>query len=195
MRLLRLFLFLAIAHFPATGQIGSRGVAPELARYLQLAPEQAASLNQLAIEWAATLEAKNAQAAQLRNDILSETEKDQPNATSLGGYYLQLQRVCRETTAARTDLLQKTRAVLKSDQIARLQALEDALALMPRVLEAQTAGMIPDSIQTAPVGFPAGQISVALTFAATTPAQLPGCLATVQAQPGTVSIPFRRGRP
>jgi hypothetical protein len=187
-------VLLVFAAIPAGAQ-GTLGgaLAPELLRYLQLSSGQAANMNQLAAAWTATVQEKTREADQLRSEIQAETGRDQPDPAVLGADYVKLEMICRSATAARNDLLQNTRAVLSADQLARIQALEDALNLMPRVIEAQRAGLIPDFIQTSPIGLPAGQITVSLAFAAATPAPLPGCLApAVQAQPGNIPSLRRR---
>src|SRR5205823_1530746 len=109
------------------------------------------SLNQLTAAWTAALQEKSREVEQIRTDIRAETAKIQPDPATLGGYYVRLESVCRAATAGRADLVQKSRAVLNSSQSGRLQALDDALALMPRVVEAQRVGLLPDSIETSPI--------------------------------------------
>jgi hypothetical protein len=166
----------------------SGGVAPELVRYLQLSPSQGVAINQLVADWTNTLQTESARAELIRGQISSETGKSQPDPATLGSYYVQLESICRRATSERADLTQRTRAVLSTDQLSRLQALDDALQLMPRVIEAQRVGLLPDFIESSPIGLPAGQITVPLAFPATTPALLPGCLPSSQAQPGTVPV-------
>jgi hypothetical protein len=179
---------LLLGFIPAAAQTGLRSfVSTELVRYLQLTPDQAASINQLATAWNSSLQDKTRQLNQINADIRTETAKSGPDAATLGGLYVELEALCRDATAGRANLLQKTRDVLDTGQRARLQALDDALSLMPRVIEAQKAGLVADSIDTAPVGLPAGQVTVSLTFSAASPTPLPGCLPpATQAQPGAV---------
>jgi len=179
---------LLLGLIPAAAQTGLRSfVSSELVRYLQLTPDQAANINQLASAWNSSLQDKTRQVNQINADIRTETAKGGPDASALGGLYVELEALCRDVTAGRANLLQTTRNVLDAGQRARLQALDDALLLMGRVIEAQKAGLVADSIETAPVGLPAGQITVSLTFSAAAPAPLPGCLPTAtQAQPGAV---------
>jgi hypothetical protein len=179
---------LLLALIPAAAQTGLRSfVSSELVRYLQLTADQASSINQLAAAWNSSLQDKTRQVNQINTDIQTETAKISPDPSALGGLYVGLEAVCRDATQDRANLLQKTRDVLNTGQRARLQALDDALSLMPRVIEAQKAGLLADSIDTAPVGLPAGQVTVSLTFSPASPTPLPGCLPpSTQAQPGAV---------
>jgi hypothetical protein len=179
---------------PAHGQVSATNtIAPELMRYLQLSGAQAATINQLAGEWKTTLQNNTTAADQIWSQIRTETEKDQPDASTLGRYYLQLASMCHDVTTARADFIRRASNSLTADQLTRLQTLADALQIMPRVIEAQRAGILPDSIDTAPVGLPAGQITVSLTFLASSPQPLPGCLSPTQVQPGTVPVLRRPG--
>jgi hypothetical protein len=153
-----------------------------------LTPAQAALINQLVSDWAASLHSRVSQADEIRSQIKTETDKDQPDAAAIGGFYLRLQSICRQATTARNEVGERTRAVLSRDQMARLQLLDDALQAMPRVIEAQRAMLLPDSVDTAPVGLPVGQVTVSTAFVPSTPSPLPGCLPVVQAQPGTIPV-------
>jgi hypothetical protein len=178
---------------PAIAQSGARSaVAPELFRFLQLTSEQAITLNQLSADWSATLQAKTRDADAIRSEIQIETSKERPSAATIGDAYVRLEGVCREATAARTGLLEKTRAVLNRDQLARVQMLVEALNLMPRVVESQRLGLVPDFIQTAPVGLPGGLLTVAITFPPGSPTPLPGCLPSIEVRPEVSIEPPRR---
>src|SRR5690349_18458202 len=104
----------------------SSGVAPELVRYLQLLPSQGTAINQLLADWTNTLQSESAQAELIRSQIVVETGKSQPDPATLGGYYVQLESICRRAMSERADLTQRTRAVLSADQLSRLQTLEEA---------------------------------------------------------------------
>jgi hypothetical protein len=150
--------------------------SPELMRFLQLTPEQATAIGRLDASWKQELQALEQRAGQLRGNLAGR-----------GGEAPAMDSLCREATTARQDLTQKTRALLTKDQLARLQLLEDALNLFPRVLEAQSAGLLPDSLATAPIGLPAGQITVELSFTATPTKPLPGCpVPKTEIRPGIV---------
>jgi hypothetical protein len=156
----------------------SRGaVSPELMRFLQLSAEQASGINRLAAAWNAELQVKAQRADQARGTTGRATEA--AAAT--------LESICREATASRDALMQKTRALLDAGQLLKLQLLDDALNLFPRVLEAQSAGLLTDSVETSPIGMPGGQITVGLAFTAGPPKPLPGCQpAKTEARPGIV---------
>ena len=187
-------LVIVLHVLPVYGQVSSTNtIAPELMRYLQLSASQAATINQLAGEWKTTLQNNTTAADQIRSQIKTETEKDQPDAATLGGYYLQLASICHDVTTARGDFIRMAGNTLTADQLTRLQTLADALQLMPRVIEGQRAGLLPESIDSAPIGLPPGQITVSLTFLASSPQPLPGCLSSSQVQPGTVPALRRPG--
>jgi hypothetical protein len=158
------------AQLPAT--FGRGGISPELMRFLQLSPEQASAIDRLAAAWNADLQAKTRRAGQIPR--------------SAGGQAA-LESLCREATASRDTLMQKTRALLTPEQLGKLQLLDDALNLLPRVLEAQRAGLLADSLETSPIGMPGGQITVGLAFTAGPPKPLPGCPpAQTEVRPGIV---------
>ena len=159
----------------------SRGALPaELSRFLQLSPEQASGINRLAAAWKAELQAKTQQAEQIRR-----TTGGRAGAAAAAT----LESLCRDATAGRDTWMQKTRALLNAEQLSKLQLLDDALNLFPRVLEAQSAGLLAASLPTSPVGMPAGEITVGLAFTAGPPTPLPGCQpAKTEARPGTVPV-------
>jgi len=161
-RLVAAFLFLFA--WSLSGQTFGGGVSSELIRFLQLTPEQGTAINRLAASWRSELQSLEQRAA---------GKPSEP--------------VCRDAAAAREALIQKTRALLTKDQLSRLQLLEDALNLFPRVLEAQKAGLLPDALATSPIGLPAGQITTELAFTAGPPKPLPGCPpARTEVRPGIV---------
>ena len=156
-------LILSIFCCSLSAQTFGGGVSAELIRFLQLTPEQGTAINRLAASWKTELQTFEQRAAGK-----------------------QVESVCREATAARDGLTQKTRALLTKDQLGRLQLLEDALNLFPRVLEAQKVGLLPDALATSPIGMPGGQITVELAFTASPAKPLPGCPSKTEVRPGIV---------
>lgn len=146
---------------------------PQLVRYLELTQEQQAGLLRLQTEWQRYLAEKQRRAAEVTRELARETGARVPDPLSLGLRYAELEAICREARERDGQNMQSGRKLLSPGQMAKLQALEAAQALLPIILEAGQANLMPAQGVSVSSGNPAvnGVASIGLMV----PSNYPGC--------------------
>jgi DNA-binding transcriptional ArsR family regulator len=82
---------------------------------------------------------KTRRQAQVRREIAEETRKEILDPLALGVRYMEIELIAREIRAAERRLAEELRKELTAEQIAKLEALEKAMELVP--LYQQAAGV------------------------------------------------------
>jgi hypothetical protein len=154
---MRLFLFLLMGGVAASQE--------RLAEYLSLTNEQQQSLRAVQTTFDGFVSLETARAIRLESEIREERDRARPDAGAIGLRYVALEAMCREARQRHQSAMKQARALLSRAQLARLEALERALALLALAAEADKAMLI-----DAP-GL--GPLAIQLELMATRP--LPGC--------------------
>lgn len=84
-------------------------------------------------------------------------------------------QLCQRSKLQMGVLRDELHKLMSAQQLALLDQLEQAFALMPLVESAQAAGLIADRLDAPPVGLPQQQVVTASTWQRATPRALPGC--------------------
>ena len=115
---------------------------PQLAKYLELKPDQVLALGRARIDWLVYLSTKTLRVADVEEEIRQLTEAASVDASALGVRYAELEAICREARDTDAKAQATLRKSLTETQRARLAALEQAYALLPVIAEADTALLI-----------------------------------------------------
>lgn len=114
----------------------------ELKQYLELTDTQYGQIFQNIEQHQRTLASYQQRVAELRRDIALETARERPSATELGTRYVEVEINCRLMNEEGTKLRARNQALLTAAQKTKMQALLDAIKLMPIVAQAQQASLI-----------------------------------------------------
>lgn len=160
--------WLLMAGLAAQAQVGgdaassARGAARAAARWLELTPAQLARLQGLRSDVGASMAALGAEAARPGLSADASAQAD----------------ICRRSREADQAYRSATRAVLAAQQLERLEALEQALALMPVIASAQGLGLVGPGESLAHTGLPESAAKGQYRWLAQSLPALPGCPAT-----------------
>lgn len=138
---------------------GARPSLRELSAFLQLSEQQAQAIGRLRLALAADLQ----QLARQAPAPAGGPPDTEPSAT------------CQRALARVAQHRQQALAGLSETQRQQLAQLEQALALMPLVEAAQSAGLVADRLWLPPVGMPAGSVEVEQAWQRVSAPALPGC--------------------
>jgi hypothetical protein len=103
----------------------------ELIRYFDLTESQVNTLRSNQSAFNSEVELKESRRMQLWVAIIFETAKMQPDPSAIGVRYVEMEMICRQINDERKRIKERQRAVLTPAQILRLDALEEALRLVP----------------------------------------------------------------
>jgi len=127
-----LFVFFSLSAYPQ---------AP-LATYLKLTGDQQNSLQMIETKLNQYVSGRTLRAFQLELEIRQERDRSTLDATAIGTRYVELETICRDARRRYQSAIDDARALLTAPQIARLKALEESLALLPTVAEADKSKLL-----------------------------------------------------
>lgn len=161
---------------PASAQAPTRHLLRDVARYLELRPEQHGRLAEIEAGWQGYLADAHRRAASI--DQAPAAQRAQP-----------AERLCAESRERQQLAERDARALLDAPQRTRLAELERALQLLPVIESAQAAHLLPPQLMLPPAAMPEGQVEVAVRFVRAEPMPLPGCPARSQnTRPGVEPV-------
>jgi hypothetical protein len=168
-------LFLCL---PALAQQLPRPILPQVKDYLQLTTGQ---LYQIAVNndgYNRQVSERQLRIRQVMTELTAETARTDLDPLALAVRYQEIELICRELKDAALATRKLNLAVLDDRQRAKLKSLEEALALLPVLVDAQSGNLTGTWISP-PSGFPstASSNSVQLQFLGTG-GPVGGCLGT-----------------
>lgn len=123
----------------------------QLKEFLQLTDAQYSTLFQNMGQYQRTVSERQLRMSTVRNEIATETARENPDPTELGTRYAEIELICRGIDDEAKRLQERNRALLTDAQKARLKLLDDAWKLLPTISQAQQV-MLLDG--TAGIGIP-----------------------------------------
>ncbi len=161
---------------PAAAQAPTRHMLRDVARFLELRPEQHGRLAEIESGWQRFLAEATRRAAAIEQAPVAQ--RVQPR-----------ERLCTESRERQQQAERDARALLDTSQRGRLAELERALQLLPVIESAQAAHLLPPQLMLPPAAMPDGQVEVAVRFVRADPLPLPGCPALTQnTRPGVEPV-------
>lgn len=142
----------------------------QLRRYLDLTNDQVDKLQSLIADYNRLVSVRTQRVMQVQQEIAAETAKDTLDPMALGVRYAEIEAIRRELTDQKKFLGDSERAVLTPPQQAKLKTLQDMIALLPVLNEAQCTNFVP----LPPGGTPVPIAGVLLGIPAGIPASIGG---------------------
>jgi len=139
----------------------------QLIKYLGLEVNQTIDLWAGHLEFQRYLAGKTLRVAQVEAELRVETLKDVIDPLALGMRYAELEAICREARDTQKKTQERARKLLTAAQLAKMQVLDQAYALLPVIAEADTVHLM-----NAPI---AGIAQSAAASQVADTAGLPGC--------------------
>ena len=110
--------------------------------YLQLTDLQVDELRNVAVELREAVRPIQQQIRDKQRELRAELRQEVPNTGLVGQIEVDIGNLKNEVAAIRADSKVRSRALLTSDQLAALDALENALSLMRPAMQAARANLI-----------------------------------------------------
>jgi hypothetical protein len=129
------------------------GPVPQALRlFLGLTDEQVKLIADKNIEFNRFVAEKNRRQRQVQAEIAAETRKETLDPMALGLRYMELELIRREIRAAEDKLRADLRKALSGEQLAKLDALQKALELLPLYMQAAGVHLLSPPPPGVPVG-------------------------------------------
>ncbi|GEM_PF-2396938 len=138
-----------------------------LVKYLDLKADQVTALTRLELQYQHYIATKQSRVAEVNKEIRQLTLAQTVDAAGLGVRYAELEAICREARDTGQQTSANARKLMTTDQLAELTTLEQAYALVPVIVQA-------DSIHLISASLPTGSTTLA-TNAAAEARSYPGC--------------------
>lgn len=119
-----------------------RDAFPRLSPFLQLTNEQALALLRASYEFNRRVFDRSRRISQVQQELVDETNRSPLDPLALGQRYAELETICREIDQDSRTVREQQVQALTAAQRERLKVLEDAVALMSTVGEAQYARLM-----------------------------------------------------
>jgi hypothetical protein len=123
---------------------------PLMTQYLSLTDSQLQTISQNNDAFNQFSSTKQARIYQVQTEIAQVTQASPIDPMGLGVRYAEIEEICRELRTNAAQSQQQNRTVLTDAQKLKLQALQDAMNLMPLISEGQSDNLLPaNSARTA----------------------------------------------
>ncbi|MDX2151957.1 MAG: hypothetical protein SFV54_14555 [Bryobacteraceae bacterium] len=139
---MKLLLVAVVTAGIAAAQGPMRGLPPELVRFLQLTPEQTATVVRNNSRLVTFNLEKARRMAEVQRELAFETRKDVLDPLALGVRYVEIESICRELRQQQEETRKANVAALADAQRTRMAALDEALRLLPVISQAQAANLM-----------------------------------------------------
>jgi hypothetical protein len=163
----------------------------ELIKFLDLSATQVVDLAQIDGELNALIIQKATRVAQVRAEIDVETHREDPVPIEIGARYWELENICRESQAAARRAIESARKLLTKDQLTKMQALEQAVALAPVIEQARGVHLLPPGASIVPGAFFGAALASPGFMMSSAGPFYPGCLgpSVAYARTGLMTAP------
>ncbi len=139
---MRPFVALIVA---AAGMAQSGPPVSPLARYLELTPEQGATIARNGSEYSAFATQRFQRSAQVQGELTAEMSRDPLDPLALGARFVEIETIRREIAAAGQTRAEANRRLMTAAQQAKLRVLEQSRRLRALAQEAVCTGLLDDT--------------------------------------------------
>ncbi|MBI5084074.1 MAG: hypothetical protein HZB13_05685 [Acidobacteria bacterium] len=137
---------------PVFAQQPSRPLLPQLKEYLQLTNGQIYAVAANNDDYNRKSAERQQRIRQVLAELTDETAKQDLDANALAARYLEIELICRDLKEAAQAVRKLNLSVLDEMQKSKLQALEEAMKLLPAFADAQS-GNLSGNWMSPPAGF------------------------------------------
>jgi len=119
-----------------------RQLLPQVREYLQLTDAQVSGIALNNDEYNKSIQERLQRVRQVQAELAVETAKDPLDESALGVRYVEIELICRDLRDFANTLQKQNLVLLTDEQRAKLKALEEALKLIPVMIETQNSNLL-----------------------------------------------------
>ena len=119
-----------------------RQMLPQVREYLQLTNTQVLGIALNNDQYNRSIQERMQRVRQVQIEIVTETGRDLVDPTALGVRYTEIELICRDLRDYANNLRRQNLSLLTERQLTKLRSLEEALKLLPVIIEAQMSNVL-----------------------------------------------------